>query len=53
MNLGFDINDWNEAEAKEFGEYENLTLGGHEVVIKNAGLYTGQTGNTTLKVEVD
>lgn len=53
MNLGFDINDWNEAEAKEFGEYESLTLGGHEVIIKNAGLYTGQTGNTSLKVEVD
>ena len=53
MNLGFDLKDWNEAEAKEFGEYENLTLGGHEVVIKKAGLYTGQTGNTSLKVEVD
>lgn len=53
MNLGFDLKDWNEAEAKEFGEYESLTLGGHEVVIKNAGLYTGQTGNTSLKIEVD
>ena len=53
MDLGFDINDWNEAEAKEFGEFESLELGGHEVVIKNAGLYTGQTGNTSLKVEVD
>lgn len=53
MNLGFDLKDWNEAESKEFGEYESLTLGAHEVVIKNAGLYTGQTGNTSLKVEVD
>ena len=53
MNLGFDLKDWNEAEAKEFGEFESLELGGHEVIIKNAGLYTGQTGNTSLKVEVD
>lgn len=54
MNLGFDLNDWNNTEAKEFGEYEVLELGGHEVVIKNAELYTSQqSGNTSLKVEVD
>ena len=54
MNLGFDLNDWNNTEAKEFGEYETLELGGHEVVIKNAELYTSQqSGNTSLKVEVD
>ena len=53
MDLGFDLKDWNEVEAKEFGEYETLELGGHEVVIKDAGLYTGQSGNTSLKVEVD
>ena len=41
MDLGFDLKDWQEAEAKEFGEYETLELGGHEVVIKNAGLYKG------------
>lgn len=54
MNLGFDLNDWNNTEAKEFGEYEVLELGGHEVVIKKAELYTSQqSGNTSLKVEVD
>lgn len=54
MNLGFDLNDWNNTEAKEFGEFETLELGGHEVVIKNAELYTSQqSGNTSLKVEVD
>lgn len=54
MNLGFDLKEWEETEAKEFGEFENLELGGHEVVIKNAELYTSQqSGNTSLKVEVD
>lgn len=53
MDLGFDLKDWEETEAKEFGEYETLELGGHEVVIKSAELYKGQTGNTSLKVEVD
>ena len=54
MNLGFDLNDWNEVEAKEFGEFETLELGGHEVEIKKAELYTSQqSGNTSLKVEVD
>ncbi len=54
MNLGFDLNDWNEVEAKEFGEFETLELGGHEVVIKKAELYKSQqSGNTSLKVEVD
>lgn len=54
MNLGFDINDWNNTEAKEFGGFETLKLGGHEVVIKEASLYTSDiSGNTSLKVEVD
>ena len=54
MNLGFDLKDWEETEAKEFGEYETLELGGHEVVIKNAELYTSPVShNTSLKVEVD
>ena len=53
MNLGFDLKDWEEVAPIEMGEFESLKLGGHEIVIKNAGLYTGQSGNTSLKVEVD
>lgn len=45
--------NWDKVEGIEFGDYENLELGGHEVVIKNAYEYTGKTGNTSLKVEVD
>lgn len=54
MNLGFDLKDWEEAEAVEMGDREVLELGGHEVVILDACLYTSEaTGNTSLKVEVD
>ena len=54
MNLGFDINDWNETEAKEFGEYERLELGGHEIVIKTAELYENPIShNKSLKITVD
>lgn len=45
--------NWDSVEAIEYGDYESLALGGHEVVIKNAYEYTGQTGNTSLKVEID
>lgn len=46
--------NWDTTEpAKEFGDFENLELGGHIVVIKNAYEYTGTTGNTSLKIEVD
>lgn len=45
--------DWDKIEGIEYGDYETLELGGHEVVIKNAYEYTGQTGTTSLKVEVD
>ena len=54
MNLGFDLKDWEEVEAVEMGDYETLELGGHEVVIMDARLYTSeQSGNTSLKVCVD
>lgn len=46
-------NDWDKIEGIEYGDYEQLEIGGHEVVIKNAYEYTGQTGNTSLKIEVD
>ena len=45
--------NWDKVEGIEFGDYESLELGGHEVVIKNAYEYTGRTGNTSLKIEVD
>lgn len=44
---------WDKIEGIEFGDYESLELGGHEVIIKNAYEYTGRTGNTSLKIEVD
>lgn len=54
MNLGFDLKEWEETEAKEFGEYERLELGGHEVVIKTAELYENAIShNKSLKVTVD
>lgn len=54
MNLGFDLKDWEEVEAVEMGDRESLELGGHEVVIMDARLYTNeQNGNTSLKVCVD
>lgn len=45
--------DWDKIEGIEYGNYESLKLGGHEIVIKNAYEYTGQTGNVSLKIEVD
>lgn len=54
MNLGFDLKDWEETEAKELGEFESLELGGHEIVVMDAKLYESQvSGNTSLKVSVD
>lgn len=54
MNLGFDLKDWEDVEAIEMGDFETLELGGHEVVIMDARLYTSeQSGNTSLKVCVD
>lgn len=45
-------NNWDSVQANT-GDYESLKLGGHEVIIKNAYEYTGMTGNTSLKIEVD
>ena len=44
---------WEETEVIEYGEYETLELGGHACIIKNADIYTGQTGNQSLRVQVD
>lgn len=54
MNLGFDLREWEEAEAIEMGERETLELGGHEVVIVDARLYESPVShNVSLKVCVD
>lgn len=54
MNLGFDLKEWEETEAREFGEFERLELGGHEVIIKTAELYENPVShNKSLKVTVD
>ena len=54
MNLGFDLKDWEETEARELGEFESLELGGHEIVVMDARLYESTvSGNTSLKVSVD
>lgn len=44
--------NWDNVQANT-GDYENLKLGAHEVIIKDAYEYTGMTGNTSLKIEVD
>ncbi len=51
--MNFDFNEFEKAEAKEFGDFERLELGGHEVVIVDAREYKGQTGKISLKVSVD
>lgn len=43
---------WDSVQANT-GDYESLKLGGHEVIIKDAYEYTGITGTTSLKIEVD
>lgn len=51
--LNIDSKKWEETEAKEFGEYELLELGGHACIIRKADIYTSQTGNQSLRVQVD
>lgn len=54
MELGFDLKDWEEVEAVEMGDREILELGGHEVEIIDARLYTSEfSGTTSVKVCVD
>lgn len=52
-DLGFNVDVWNNTEAIETGEFENVKLGGHEVKIISAELYQGLTGNTSLKICAD
>lgn len=52
--MNFDMDLWDTIEAKEFGEYETLELGGHEIVIMDAREYKSEiSGNISLKVSVD
>ena len=52
MNFNMDL--WDKIEAKEFGEYENLELGGHEIVILDAREHKSEfSGNISLKISVD
>lgn len=52
MNFNKDL--FEKTEAKEFGEFESLALGGHEIVILSAEEYTSPvSGNTSLRVCVD
>lgn len=46
--------NWNEIEAKEVGDFINLTPGGHICKILDIREHTSElTGNTSLKVSVD
>lgn len=52
--MNFDLDLFEKTEGKEFGEFEALELGGHELVIMDAREYTSEvSGNTSLKVCVD
>ena len=52
--MNFDLDLFEKTEAKEFGEFEALTLGGHTIIILGAEEYTSDiSGNTSLKISVD
>ena len=52
--MNFDKDLFEKSEAKEFGEFENLELGAHQVVIMDAREYENiSSGNISLKVSVD
>lgn len=52
--MNFNKELFEKTEAKEFGEFETLTLGGHKIVILSAEEYTSPvSGNTSLRVCVD
>ena len=52
--MNFDMDLWETTEAKEFGEFENLELGGHEIIILDAREHKSEfSGNISLKISVD
>lgn len=52
--MNFDLELFEKTEAKEFGEFTPLALGGHEIKIMDAREHTSDfSGKTSLKVSVD
>lgn len=52
--MNFNTKLWETIEPKEFGQFDTLELGGHELVILDAREYTSEiTENTSLKISVD
>lgn len=52
--MNFNEELFNKTEAKEFGEFENLELGGHLLTIVDAREYTSEiSGNVSLRISVD
>lgn len=52
--MNFNKELFEKSEAKEFGDFENLQLGGHELVILDAREYKSDiSGNTSLRICVD
>lgn len=52
--MNFDLDLFEKTEAKEFGEFTPLALGGHEIKIVDAREHTSElSGKTSLKVSVD
>ena len=52
--MNFNEELFNKTEAKEFGEFENLELGGHLLTIVDAREYTSEiSGNVSLRICVD
>ncbi len=52
--MNFDLDLFEKTEAKEFGEFTPLALGGHEIKIMDAREHTSDfSGKTSLKVSVD
>lgn len=52
--MNFNKELFEKSEAKEFGEFETLQLGGHHIIIKDVREYTSDySGKTSLKVCVD
>lgn len=52
--MNFNEKLFNEVDAKEFGEFESLELGGHLLTILDAREYKSEiSGNTSLRICVD
>lgn len=47
------IENWDNIEAKEIGEFKKVSLGGHELIILDAEIYTSPSGNDVVKIKYD